>query len=208
MSEDAENAAGDDVPSVAPNQVVAPPRTPAAEVGSVLEPEEEAEPTKFLEENKSHGSTGRVGDIGDDGASPRGGSPRESLVRAEDKASSDCAPLGCQGGGGDSADDCTDTAEKCKAGDYKVMQGGVLADQRSPGPTEVEPGGDGCEKNGSAAPNSRIDFGMEEGWFQKLEAKMGAIKKQVRVRNSIWVALCQFCFLYTYLMSASGKPLG
>ena len=57
-----------------------------------------------------------------------------------------------------------------------------MADRRSPDPTGVEAGRDSGESKGNAAPSSRVDLGMEDGWLQKLEAKMGAIKKQVRVR--------------------------
>lgn len=181
--------------------MVAPPRTPAVEVVRAPEPEEDEGPTKVLEEKSSRGTTGRAADIGDDGASPSGGSPGESLARTEDNAPSDCAPLGYQGGGGDCANGWNDAAEKCEAGGYEVVQGDVSTDQRSPDPIEVEAGGDGGENKGSAAPNSRVDLGMEDDWFQKLEAKMGAIKKQVRVRRS--AILLRFYFSYTQLVSAT-----
>lgn len=179
--------------------MVVPPRTPAAEVSREPEPKEEAEPNNDLEEKKGRETTGQEEeDVGVDGGSPCEGGQGEVLARAEAKTPSDCAPLGCQGGrgggggGGECANGWTDAAEKsefldCEAGDCEVVQGSVLANRRSPDSTEVEAGVDGDGSKGSAAPSSRVDLGMDAGWFQKLEAKMGAIKKQVRVRVRCFV---------------------
>lgn len=198
--------------------VVVPPRKPEATVSRVPEPKEDAEPTKKMEEKESRETTDEAEDIGGDGASPCGGSRGEVLARAEEITPRDCAPLDCQGddgrgGRGDCANGWTDAAEKCdvvdcEAGGYEVVHGSVLADRRSPDPTEVEAGGDGGESKGSAAPSSRVDLGMEDGWFQKLEAKMGAIKKQVRVRSSVRVTGLLFFFSFSYTQLVVGKPLG
>lgn len=37
------------------------------------------------------------------------------------------------------------------------------------------------DRGGDCEVRSKVDLGVEDGWFEKLEAKMGAIKKQVRV---------------------------
>lgn len=185
--------------------VVVPPRKPEAEASRVPEPKEDVEPTEKLEEKET---TDEAKDTGDDGASPCGGSRGEVLARAEEITLRDCAPLDCQGGGGgggggDGANGWTDAAEKCEvvdceAGGDEVMHGSVLTDRRSPDPTEVEAGCDGGESKASAAPSSRVDLGMEDGWFQKLEAKMGAIKKQVRVRSTVRGTFLLFLFFFVH----------
>lgn len=193
--EDPENSAADSVrsPEVTATPVVAPPRTPAVEVSRTLEPKEETEPTEALKEEKGREITDQTEDVGDDSASPCGGGRGGSLARVEEITPSDCAPLGCQGGGGsgsgggDCANGWTDAAEKREVVDWEadgreVGQGRVFAGQRSPDSAEVKAGVDDGESKGDAPPSSRVDLGMEDGWFQKLEAKMGAIKKQVRVR--------------------------
>lgn len=88
--------------------------------------------------------------------------------------------------GGSRADRCVDAADirgmlSCEefGSDDGQKYPAVDVDWRPPVPLEVGDVTDDSRYRRDAPKSSRFDLGVGDDWFQKLEAKMGAVKKQV-----------------------------
>lgn len=128
--------------------------------------------------------------------------PKAPPLQAEQKGSSDDgidASLEGRGGGGDrggSVVHCRIGAAAVAAAEKERKPGGIIHHEAG-GQQEGNPP-TGCRRflsdipheiglevgdggGGDGEVRSKVDLGVEDGWFEKFEAKMGAIKKQVCV---------------------------
>lgn len=175
-AEDQLSAAHDPAPSAQAAVKSAPPPTEIS--AEAAEPWELKTPTNYVaEDNEGHEEMDYVKDEAGEDASPEGVAQVTIAAQAEEKKSSD-------GSVSESVEvaEVSGVVDDNFGADARVgEQEDVVTDghRRSALPSEVE---DESEHGGDrhSTPSSfRIDLGLEDGWFEKLEAKMGAIKKQV-----------------------------